>query len=381
MANESRPSEGESLETITISKQLIALVSLAVATIAVSIVFIEVVRPFLSALALAAICAVLAKPVYSAILGWVGGRKSAAASITVVLGIVSVVGPLVVIGYLAALQASGLVEGAGQLLATLSGDVDALKRGTFTFPKWIPFGEKLAAAGPQLIDKITQIMGAIASTLASSLSGLTNGTASFFLGMFTFLYATFYFLPLEASAFHPILRNSGLESDLQEKLHDRIISVSRATLKGTLLIGAVQGALGGFGFWMAGIEGVAFWSVVMAIAAAIPGLGATAVVIGGAIFLAIEGAYPAAIGLALWAVLVVGAIDNVLRPALVGREAQMSDLMIFVSTLGGLAMFGATGLVFGPVIAGVFVVIWEEVSQSSLRSAQKDDDQTAANVK
>jgi len=307
MVNKSPKTGAESQETIVISRHVIALVSLAAAAIAISIVFLEVVRPFLSALVLAAICAVLAKPVYNAILGRVGGRKGTAASITVALGIVSVVAPLVVIGYLAALQAAGLVETAGQLFETLSGDVDALQSGTFTFPEWVPFGEKLADAGPQIIDKITEIMGAIASTLASSLSGLTNGTASFFLGMFTFLYAMFYFLPLDSSAFHPILRNSGLASDLQKKLHDRIISVSRATLKGTLLIGAVQGALGGFGFWMAGIDGVAFWSVVMAIAAAIPGLGATAVVIGGAIFLAIEGAYPAAIGLALWAVLVVGA--------------------------------------------------------------------------
>jgi len=86
---------------------------------------------------------------------------------------------------------------------------------------------------------------------------------------------------------------------------------------------------------------------------------------------------PAAIGLGLWAVLVVGTIDNVLRPTLVGRDAQMSDLMIFVSTLGGLAVFGASGLVFGPVIAGVFVTIWQAVSDSSPRPDSDGEHQQA----
>ncbi|MGR3659562.1 MAG: AI-2E family transporter [Paracoccaceae bacterium] len=373
MENQPQPTETGIPNNLAFSRQGIALISLAVATIGVTVVFIEVIRPFLSALVLAAICAALAKPVYNTILGRVGNRKGLASGITVLLGIVSVVAPLGIVGYLAALQATGLMEGTGQFLESLSGDVEALKKGTFAFPEWVPFREKLAAAGPQVIEKMTQIMGSVATVLISALSGLTNGTASFFLSMFTFLYAMFYFLPLKVSTFQSILHHSGLDVALQEKLHDRIISVSRATLKGTLLIGAIQGAFGGFGFWMAGIEGVAFWSVVMAIAAAIPGLGATAVVIAGAIYLVIQGAIPAAIGLGLWAILVVGTIDNVLRPSLVGREAQMGDLMIFISTLGGLALFGATGLIFGPVIAGVFFVVWEAVSQSSLRPDHETD--------
>jgi len=344
----------------------LALVSLATVTVLVSIAFIEIARPFLGALALAAICAVLVQPFYRAILARVGKRQGLASTITVLIGITLVVAPLIGIAYLATAQASGLMKGAGQLLESLSGDVEALKVGAFEFPKWMPFRQDLAEAGPQIVAKAEELLGSVASFMAASLSGLTNGTASFFLGLFTFIYAMFFFLPLESSAFRPILENSGLSADLQEKLHDRIVSVSRATIKGTLLIGVIQGALGGFGFWMAGIEGAAFWGVVMAIAAAIPGLGATGVVIGGAIFLAIQGAIPAAIGLALWAFLVVGTIDNVLRPTLVGRDAQMSDLMIFVSTLGGLAVFGASGLVFGPVIAGVFVTIWQAVSVSSL---------------
>lgn len=357
----------EANQSAKTSRSVVALISLATATLIVTFAFFEIIRPFLSALVLAAICSVLVQPLYRAVLARVGNRSGLASTITVLMGIVIVIGPLIGIAYLATTQASGLMEGADQLLDNLSEDVEALKLGTFDFPEWMPFRQDLTEAGPQIVEKVEQMLGSIASFLASSLSGLTNGTASFFLGLFTFLYAMFFFLPMKTSAFRPVLANTGLGVELQEKLNERIVSVSRATIKGTLLIGVIQGALGGFGFWMAGIEGAAFWSVIMAIAAAIPGLGATAVVIGGAIYLAIQGAMTTAIGLALWAVLVVGTIDNILRPTLVGRDAQMSDLMIFVSTLGGLAMFGVSGLIFGPVVAGLFITIWHAVAETSLR--------------
>lgn len=359
---------------VTVSRATIALASLAVAAIIVSIAFIELALPFLGALALAAICAVLAQPFYRAVLSRFGQRQGLASTITVLVGILLAVGPLIGIGYLAVTQAAGLVDAGNEIIASLSDDVEDLKNGSLETPNWVPFHEQLVNEGPKFVEKTQELMGAAANFLASSLSGMANGTASFFLSLFTFLYALFFFLPLETSAFRPILSNSGLAVDLQDTLHDRIISVSRATIKGTLLIGVIQGALGGLGFWLAGIEGAAFWAVVMAIAAAVPGIGATGVVIGAAIYLLIEGPIPAAIGLALWGFLVVGTIDNVLRPTLVGRDAKMSDFMIFVSTLGGLAMFGASGLIFGPVIAGLFIAIWQAISASSLRPDNEGGD-------
>ncbi|GAA6193796.1 AI-2E family transporter [Phaeobacter sp. NW0010-22] len=363
---------------LVVPRQIIALASLLALTLVISIVFLELIRPFLGALALAAIVSALVQPFYKSVLRRTGEREGLASTITVLVGILLVVGPLIGVGYLAADQASGLVVDADHVIAALSEDVVALKGGTFEFPSWVPFAQELAHAGPQIFQKAEELLGSAAAFLTSELSHLTNGTAKFFLSLFTFLYALFFFLPLKDSAFRPILENSGLSVGLQNKVHDRIVSVSRATIKGTLLIGVIQGALGGFGFWMAGIEGPAFWAVVMAIAAAIPGLGATVVVFGGAAYLALQGEIPAAIGLALWAGLVVGTIDNVLRPSLVGRDAQMSDLMIFVSTLGGLAVFGASGLVFGPVIAGVFVTIWKEIPSSLRQPAESADDVSAS---
>jgi predicted PurR-regulated permease PerM len=137
------------------------------------------------------------------------------------------------------------------------------------------------------------------------------------------------------------------------------MSISRATIKGTLVIGIVQGALGCIGFAVAGIEGAAFWGAVMAILSIIPGIGPALVWVPGVIYLFANGETTSAVGLTLWCALVVSTIDNVLRPTLVGRDTQMPDLMILVSTLGGLALFGAVGLIIGPVVAGLFITIWE----------------------
>lgn len=343
----------------------VPLFSLVLATVVISVAFIEVTAPFLEALSLAAIFAVLAQPSYRFILERVGGKKGVASATTVLIGTIGILSPLIGVAYLAASQAAGLQNETGALFETLSTDVESLKVGTYEFPEWMPFRDQLSASGPQVVHKAQELMGTIATFLASSLSGVTNGTASFFLSLFAFVYALFFFLPLETSAFQPILQYSGLSKNVQDQLHDRIISVSRATIKGTLLIGIIQGALGGVGFWMASLPGAIFWAAVMTIAAAIPGVGAAGVVFGGAIYLAFQGALPEAFGLALWAMLVVGTADNLLRPALVGQDAQMSDLMIFVSTLGGLSVFGASGLIFGPVIAGMFITVWQAVSTST----------------
>jgi predicted PurR-regulated permease PerM len=192
----------------------------------------------------------------------------------------------------------------------------------------------------------------------SAASAATRGTASFFLSLFIMTYAMVFFLRDEMNVFARLLRYSGLSSDAQKQLSETTISVSRATLRGTFLIGLIQGILGGLGFLVAGIKGAAFWGILMAIASVIPGVGPALVWVPGVIYLAASGSVPAAIGLALWSGLVVSTIDNLLRPRLVGRDTAMPDILVLISTLGGLAMFGAVGLIIGPVIAGLFIAIW-----------------------
>jgi len=128
---------------------------------------------------------------------------------------------------------------------------------------------------------------------------------------------------------------------------------------GTLLIGILQGALAGIAFAIAGVPNAVFWGTVMAVLSIIPGVGSALVWVPASIILVAQGSFGAGIGLILFCVLVVGSIDNLLRPVLVGKHTDMHELMIFFGTLGGLFMFGMAGLLIGPLIASLFITIWE----------------------
>jgi predicted PurR-regulated permease PerM len=125
------------------------------------------------------------------------------------------------------------------------------------------------------------------------------------------------------------------------------------------VIGVAQGALAGAAFAVAGIKGAAFWATVMAVLSILPGIGIALVWVPAAIYLMVIGKTAAGIGLAIWCGLVAGTVDNLLRPRLVGRDTEMPDLLILLATLGGLVLFGAVGIVVGPIVAALFLTIWE----------------------
>jgi len=140
---------------------------------------------------------------------------------------------------------------------------------------------------------------------------------------------------------------------------DKFTSVTRATLKGTLLIGILQGGLAGIAFALAGIDNAVFWGTVMAVLSIIPSIGSALVWVPAAIILLVQGNVASGIGLLAFCGVVVGSLDNVLRPILVGKDTKMHELMIFFGTLGGIMMFGISGIFIGPLIASLFVTIWE----------------------
>lgn len=336
--------------------------SIAIATVLISVVFFTIALPFLTALILAGICAELSRPFYRWLLKVLGGHTGLASALTLLAGVLIVILPLLVVAYLAVSQASNAIGNTAGLEKVISDDLVELTNGEFDLPIWVPFHQHLQAFEPKIAEFTSELASGIATFMVKALSHVTSGTSAFILQLFVFLYALYFFLPMKTTIFAQVLRYSGLPVKLQADMDRKIISISRATIKGTLTIGMIQGALGGLGFWLAGIDGTVFWAVVMTVLAAIPAVGATPVVVCGAIYLGFQGEMISAVALGLWGGMVVGTIDNVLRPKLVGRGAAMSDLWIFISTLGGLAVFGAVGLVLGPVVAGLFISVWEEVS-------------------
>jgi predicted PurR-regulated permease PerM len=157
----------------------------------------------------------------------------------------------------------------------------------------------------------------------------------------------------------------------------KFVSVTRATLKGTILIGVAQGLLGGLAFWAVGIDGAIFWGTVMTVLSIIPGVGGALVWVPAAIILMATGEIWRGIALGLFCALVVGSVDNVLRPRLVGQDTKMHELLIFFSTLGGLMFFGAMGFILGPILAALFVTAWEMFA-TAFRTALAEPGSAAA---
>lgn len=202
-------------------------------------------------------------------------------------------------------------------------------------------------------------MGTLSTFLIDSLSSATKMTINALFGSVIMLYVMFYFLTMGTVLLERILYVLPLTDDDERMLLYRFTSVTRATIKGTLVIGVMQGTICGLAFALAGIKGPVFWGSVMAITSIIPAFG-TAIVWGPAlIILLLLGDFSGAIILAVLCGAVAGNLDNLVRPRLVGKDTEMHDLFVLFGTLGGIAMFGLLGIIIGPIIAALFITIWE----------------------
>lgn len=326
----------------------------------ISALFLSMIRHFLMAILLAGIFSAMAQPAFSKITRLLGGRPKMSALSTLILFCVVVLVPL-----------SGLV---GIITA------EAVKVGQSVTP-WvqkqiaesavytehlqkIPFYDEMLPYHEQIIRKAGELASRISMFLVNSLSAGAIGTVNFIFLFFVFLYSSYFFLLDGKVLIDRILYYLPLEDREERRLLGRFTSVTRATLKGTAIIGVLQGGLAGLAFAVVGIESAVFWGTVMTVLSIIPAIGSALVWIPAAIILAAGGGFLKAIGLVLFCGLVVGSLDNVLRPWLVGKDTQMHDLMIFLGTMGGIALFGVVGFVVGPIIAALFVTIWDIYGES-----------------
>jgi predicted PurR-regulated permease PerM len=223
----------------------------------------------------------------------------------------------------------------------------------------IPFFDAIVPYKEQIFQKAGQMVSSISGYLINSLSAATKGTVNFLFTLFILLYSMFYFLMDGDKLLFRILYYLPLKDHDERKLLDRFTSVTRATLKGTAVIGILQGGLSGIAFAIVGIQSSVFWGAIMAVLSIIPGIGTALVWAPAAIILAVSGHYGKAVFLTLFCALAVGSLDNFLRPWLVGKDTEMHDLLILLGTLGGIAMFGIVGIIIGPIIAALFVTVWQ----------------------
>jgi len=187
--------------------------------------------------------------------------------------------------------------------------------------------------------------------------------------IFLMLFMMFYFYLDGRRILGKIMLWSPLRDDFHETLIKNFLAVSRATLKGILVMGAVQGTIGAILFWSVGLHSPVFLGVLMLFCSVIPAVGTGLVWVPAAIYLLIQGHIGGGIAVLLVGTLIIGTVDNFLRPRLIGKDIQMHDLMVLLSTLGGLEIFGLSGFVMGPILASLFLSIWtmyEEVFASEL---------------
>ncbi len=223
----------------------------------------------------------------------------------------------------------------------------------------LPGARALAPYSDQIINKVGGWVSGLGNFILKSASAFTAGTVVFFVNFAVMLYAMFFFFIRGPAMLDKILYYMPLDHRDEQKLMEGFRSMARATIKSMVIIGAVQGTLAGAAFWAAGIPSALFWGTVMAVLSIIPNIGSALVWGPGCVYLFIKGDIAAGVLVFLWCAIVVGTADNLLKPILVGKDTEVPELLILISTLGGVTMLGISGFIVGPVLALLFLMIWE----------------------
>jgi predicted PurR-regulated permease PerM len=323
--------------------------------VAISATFLAMVRVFLLTIALAALFTGVVYPAYRRVVALFRGRGGLAAAATLVLLLVLVIAPLLIVAGAVANEALRVNETMLPRLQRLVDEPGEFDRRL----QLVPGYSLIAPYRTQILTKAGQLVGSAGAFVFDALSATTLATALFIFHFVVLLYTMFFFLTDGPSLLRTVLSYLPLADADKQRMLERFVSVTRATLKGTVLIGIAQGVLGGLTFWAVGIDGAIFWGAVMTVLSIIPGIGGALVWVPAAIILVAIGQIWQGIVLALVCSLIIGSVDNLLRPMLVGRDTQMHELLIFFSTLGGLLVFGAMGFILGPILAALFVTVWE----------------------
>ncbi len=322
---------------------------------AISIAFVAMIRTFLLTILLAAIFTGLSYPMYQWLLRKFHARSGLAAIATLLVLLTMVVGPLLAVLGAGANEALDVTETIRPRLERLVDQPGEFNRRLRLLPGY----RYIEPYRTQIFNKTGELLGSASAFTFTALSATTRATAVFIFHFVILLYTMFFFLTDGPRLLNALLAHLPLPDADKERMLDRFVSVTRATVKGTLFIGAAQGLLGGLAFRAAGIDGAIFWGTVMTVLSIVPGVGGALIWVPAAIILVTTGEVWRGIALAAFCGLVIGSVDNLLRPLLVGRDTQMHELLIFFSTLGGLLMFGVMGFIVGPILAALFVTVWE----------------------
>lgn len=331
--------------------------------VAVSLAFAWILWPFYGAVFWATILAILFAPLYVRLANAMRQRCTLAALSTVLIIFFIVILPAALI--------------AGMLLQEGFQVYEKYRSGEWNLGQY--FGrmyDALPAWVTTVLDRfqlttLSEVQERLSAGLSKGVQfvagqALTVGqnTLDFLVSFFIMLYLMFFLLRDGRMLGQRIRAAVPLRDDLQRSFFRKFADVVRATIKGTIVVAIVQGALGGLMFWFLGIQAPVLWAVVMAFLSLLPAVGTALVWVPVALYLLASGAVWQGVLLIAYGVLVIGLVDNVLRPVLVGKDTKMPDYIVLISTLGGMAIFGLNGFVIGPLIAAMFMAAWDIMAAS-----------------
>ncbi|MCG8295594.1 AI-2E family transporter [Pseudomonas entomophila] len=338
-------------ETVLQNKALTVLLAL------VTVAFLWILLPYAGAIFWAVILGILFSPLQRHLLLRFGGRRNLATATALAICLLVAVLPVIIISALL------VQEGAALYQRIESGQLDIagyLERGKDMLPAYAQhFLDRMGMGNLDgLRDKISKWATQGSQFLAGQAFSFGQGTFEFVVSFGIMLYLLFFFLREGAEVARKMRQAVPLPEQQKRRLQLKFKRVVRATVKGNLLVAITQGALGGLIFWVLDIPSALVWAVLMAFLSLLPAVGAGIVWGPVAAYFLLTGATWQGIVLIAFGVLVIGLVDNLLRPILVGKDTRMPDYLVLVSTLGGLAVFGLNGFVIGPLIAALFVSSW-----------------------
>lgn len=322
---------------------------------AVTVLFIYLVRRFIMPVLLAAITAGLFYPLRQRIVQGFKGRRGLASAAMTVMVVLVVVIPAGGLGYF-------VLEDSIRIGKHFTENINTINEQLNNFVghwKSFPLTKNLDLSKYIKTDQVTVILQDIGGSLLKSTGKIARDILRNVLLTFIYLYCLFFFFKDGETLLHRIFTLVPMPRTEKDAIIGRFVSVTRAMIKNTLMIGAIQGFIGGFTFFLLGLTGPVLWGIMIMFLSAIPNIGAAIIWVPAAVFLfatgkTVNGSILFAVGVCL-----IGTVDYILRPYLIGEKLNIHKILILFGVLGGIALFGLFGIIIGPIIVSVFVTLWD----------------------
>lgn len=322
----------------------------------VTLSFLWTLHTFVLPVFWAVVLAILFSPLFERIRRALRGRGALASLLTLLAIFLLIVVPIVLIGFAVTNEAVALY---GRVASGEIGVDEQVRQVEALLPRLTRRAEAYNIDIDRVRTGIEQAVLSVSRGLAARLLAIGQSALTFTLLLVVTFYTLFFFLKDGERIADRVVRALPLGDVRERRLMTRFAEVTRATIKGTFVVAIVQGAIGGIVFAFLGLGSPLLWGVTMGLMSLLPAIGAAAVWAPAALFLFLSGEVFNGFILVGVGAGIIGLVDNALRPILVGRDAGMPDYLILLSTLGGIAAYGISGLVIGPVVAGLFLTVWE----------------------